>query len=135
MLQERMKENERQRQRTSADIDPEMARYLEDERLALALQNSEFLQELRSNDDFMKTLEKGKVLFCCHCYIMIPNEHAYSHLNVCLFFVCSSHNFCLDLISAIICLNLLNYGPLSKALKINIGIVLTFRYPNGVFKY
>ena len=63
MLQERMKENERQRQRTSADIDPEMARYLEDERLALALQNSEFLQELRSNDDFMKTLEKGNISF------------------------------------------------------------------------
>ncbi|XP_053376429.1 uncharacterized protein LOC128547506 [Mercenaria mercenaria] len=60
MLQERMKENERRRKRTSADIDPELARYLEDERLALALQNSEFLQELRSNDDFMKTLEKGK---------------------------------------------------------------------------
>lgn len=61
MLQERIKENERRRQNTSAHFDPELAQYLEDERLALALQNSEFLQELRSNDDFMKTLEKERV--------------------------------------------------------------------------
>lgn len=60
MLEERIKENERQRRNTSAEFDPELAQFLEDERLALALQNSEFLQELRSNDDFMKTLEKER---------------------------------------------------------------------------
>ncbi|KAL4224351.1 CUE domain containing [Mactra antiquata] len=58
MLEERIKENERRRKKTSAEYDPELAQYLEDERLALALQNSEFLQELRSNDDFMKILRK-----------------------------------------------------------------------------
>ena len=55
-----MKENERRRKRTSIDMDPEMSRYLEDERLAIMLQNSEFLQELRGNEDFMQTLERGK---------------------------------------------------------------------------
>ncbi|KAH3891185.1 hypothetical protein DPMN_015274, partial [Dreissena polymorpha] len=58
MLAEKMKENERRRKKTSANMDPELAQYLEDERLALALQNSEFLQELRGNEDFMKTLQK-----------------------------------------------------------------------------
>lgn len=41
------------------EIDPELSQYLEDERLAIMLQNSEFLEELRRNEDFMKTLEKG----------------------------------------------------------------------------
>jgi len=59
MLEEKIKENARRRKKTNADLDPELARYLEDERLALALQNSEFLQELRGNEDFMKTLQKG----------------------------------------------------------------------------
>lgn len=56
-----MKENERRRKRTSANIDPELAQYLEDEQLALALQNSEFLQDLRGNEDFMKTLQRGNL--------------------------------------------------------------------------
>ena len=60
MLQEKMKENERRRKRTSVDMDPELSQYLEDERLAIMLQNSEFLQELRGNEDFMQTLERGK---------------------------------------------------------------------------
>lgn len=61
MLQEKMKENERRRKRTSIDMDPEMSRYLEDERLAIMLQNSEFLQELRGNEDFMQTLERDRM--------------------------------------------------------------------------
>ena len=60
MLQEKMKENERRRKRTSIGMDPELTQYLEDERLAIMLQNSEFLQELRGNEDFMQTLERGK---------------------------------------------------------------------------
>jgi len=59
MLQERIKENERRRKKTSAEIDPELTQYLEDEQLALALQNSEFLQDLRGNDEFMRTLQRG----------------------------------------------------------------------------
>ena len=54
-----MKENERRRRKAVKNVDPEMSQYLEDERLAIMLQNSEFLQELRGNEDFMKTLEKG----------------------------------------------------------------------------
>ncbi|GFO10556.1 cue domain-containing protein 1 [Plakobranchus ocellatus] len=60
LLQERMKENERRRRMTSIDLDPALAMYLEDERLALMLQNSEFLQELRGDRMFMLTLERGK---------------------------------------------------------------------------
>ncbi|KAK0047718.1 CUE domain-containing protein 1 isoform X1 [Biomphalaria pfeifferi] len=58
ILQERMKENERRRHLTSMDVDPDMAQYLEDERLAIMLQNSEFLQELRGDRIFMMTLER-----------------------------------------------------------------------------
>jgi hypothetical protein len=35
------------------------AAYLEDERIALFLQNEEFMAELRWNKDFLSTLEKG----------------------------------------------------------------------------
>ncbi|KAJ8313046.1 hypothetical protein KUTeg_010419 [Tegillarca granosa] len=58
MLDEKMKENERRRRKAVKNVDPEMSQYLEDERLAIMLQNSEFLQELRGNEDFMKTLER-----------------------------------------------------------------------------
>ncbi|KAK3793304.1 hypothetical protein RRG08_042246 [Elysia crispata] len=60
LLQERMKENERRRRMTSIDLDPALAMYLEDERLALMLQNSEFLQELRGDRMFMLTLERDQ---------------------------------------------------------------------------
>ncbi|CAI9715776.1 domain-containing 1-like [Octopus vulgaris] len=58
MLEQKLKENERRRRSTSQDIDPELTQYLADEHLAIVIQNSEFLQELRGNEDFMKTLEK-----------------------------------------------------------------------------
>lgn len=61
MLEQKMKENERRRRSTSHDIDPELMQYLDDERLAIVIQNSEFLQELRGNEDFMKTLEKDRM--------------------------------------------------------------------------
>lgn len=61
MIQKRMRENERRRRQASIDLDPELAQYLEDERLALILQNSEFLQELRGDEDFMRTLERGEI--------------------------------------------------------------------------
>lgn len=59
MLDKKMKENERRRRTAVMNADPEMSQYLEDERLAIMLQNSEFLQELRGNEEFMQTLEKG----------------------------------------------------------------------------
>ena len=66
-----MKENERRRKRTSIGMDPELTQYLEDERLAIMLQNSEFLQELRGNEDFMQTLERGK--YTVKTYFSWPN--------------------------------------------------------------
>lgn len=56
-----MQENERQRLLEGSD-DPELLRYLEDERIALLLQNEEFVTELKRNKDFMSTLERG--MFC-----------------------------------------------------------------------
>ncbi|XP_041347084.1 CUE domain-containing protein 1-like [Gigantopelta aegis] len=61
MLQEKMKENERRRKLASGDIDPELTQFLEDERLAIMFQNSEFLQELRDDEDFMNTLERDRM--------------------------------------------------------------------------
>ena len=63
-IQRRMRENERRRRQASFDLDPELSQYLEDERLALILQNSEFLQELRDDETFMKTLERGQWRDC-----------------------------------------------------------------------
>ncbi|XP_013384324.1 uncharacterized protein LOC106154498 isoform X2 [Lingula anatina] len=61
MLQKRMAENERRRASTNRELDPEMAQYLEDERLAILMQNQEFLRELRGNEEFMKTLERDRM--------------------------------------------------------------------------
>ncbi|KAK3084994.1 hypothetical protein FSP39_022547 [Pinctada imbricata] len=61
MLDEKMKENERRRRKAVKNVDLEMSQYLEDERLAIMLQNTEFLEELRGNEDFMKTLEKDRM--------------------------------------------------------------------------
>ncbi|XP_054708162.1 CUE domain-containing protein 1-like [Uloborus diversus] len=59
ILQKRMLENERQRRNTIGAEDPELAQYLEDERIALFLQNEEFVRELMGNKEFMSTLEKA----------------------------------------------------------------------------
>ena len=60
MLQQKMEENERNRQIASAD-DPELAQFLADERFAILLQNEEFVRELRLNQDFMSTLENSGI--------------------------------------------------------------------------
>lgn len=52
-----MEENQRQRQMVFSNDDPELSQYLEDERIAIFLQNEEFVKELRRNKDFMSTLE------------------------------------------------------------------------------
>ena len=52
-----MEENQRQRQLSISADDPELAQFLEDERVAIFLQNEEFVRELRRNKDFMSTLE------------------------------------------------------------------------------
>ena len=58
MLQRRLAENDLER--SCARDSSERLQYLEDERLALMLQNAEFLEELRMDEDFMKMLERGK---------------------------------------------------------------------------
>ncbi|XP_013784405.1 CUE domain-containing protein 1-like isoform X2 [Limulus polyphemus] len=58
VLQQRMEENERQRQISHSTEDPGLSQYLEDERIAIFLQNEEFMQELRHNKEFMSTLER-----------------------------------------------------------------------------
>lgn len=40
--------------------DPELAQFLEDERMAIFLQNEEFMRELRRNKDFMSSLDSGQ---------------------------------------------------------------------------
>lgn len=57
MLAQKMEENERRRQQAIEDEDEEVARYLEDERFAILLQNAEFVHELRHNQEFMSQLE------------------------------------------------------------------------------
>lgn len=57
-----MEENERNRQITSLNDDPELAQFLEDERFAILLQNEEFVRELRLNREFMSALESDNSL-------------------------------------------------------------------------
>ena len=58
MLAQKLAENTRQRSLVKGDSDT--AQFLEDEMLALYLQNEEFLNDLRTNEDFMMTLERGE---------------------------------------------------------------------------
>ncbi len=59
MLQERYEENlkAREQARTNPDSDSKNAQFLADERLALMMQNEEFMAELRNDRDFLSTLE------------------------------------------------------------------------------
>ncbi|XP_071443742.1 CUE domain-containing protein 1 isoform X2 [Hetaerina americana] len=63
LLQQRYAENQERRGALlgagGAVGDPDLDRFLEDERIALFLQNEEFMAELRWNKDFLSTLEKG----------------------------------------------------------------------------
>lgn len=60
MLQARYAENQRVRGVLGdSAADPDLDQFLEDERIALFLQNEEFMAELRWNKDFIHVLEKG----------------------------------------------------------------------------
>ncbi|XP_054713850.1 CUE domain-containing protein 1-like [Uloborus diversus] len=59
ILQQRMEENEKKRQSNTATNDPDLVQFLEDERIALFLQNEEFFQELKDNKEFLSTLERA----------------------------------------------------------------------------
>ena len=62
LIKEKMRENERKRSLASVDPDLKPAQFqlLEDEHLALMLQNKEFLEILQQDEDFMKMLERGE---------------------------------------------------------------------------
>ena len=47
------------------------SRYLDDERLAKLFQNEDFLNELRHDQDFLKTLHSGLTLYFFSSYIKI----------------------------------------------------------------
>ncbi|KAH7955841.1 hypothetical protein HPB52_004158 [Rhipicephalus sanguineus] len=59
MLQQRMAENVRQQRRLSSGAAEADAQLLEDERMAILLQNQEFVRQLQSNQDFIRTLNQG----------------------------------------------------------------------------
>ena len=54
-----MAENEKRRDALTAAGDMEAVGVLQDEYLALMLQNEEFLRELSQDNDFMSTLQRG----------------------------------------------------------------------------
>lgn len=58
MLQQRMAENVRQQRRLSSGAAEADAQLLEDERMAILLQNQEFMRQLQSNRDFIRTLNQ-----------------------------------------------------------------------------
>ena len=57
MLQDRYEENLRRREETKSGNDAATAQFLADERLALMMQNEEFMAELRGDREFMSTLQ------------------------------------------------------------------------------
>ena len=71
--------------------DRELERFLEDEKLAMVLQNQEFMRELRHNKDFMLSLEKGlwfriinqRILLHPNLltYGILDQKHGYYHLG------------------------------------------------------
>lgn len=60
VLQQRMEENVRRQRRLAqgGSGSGDLARFLEDERMAILLQNQEFVRQLRRNRDFMTTLDR-----------------------------------------------------------------------------
>lgn len=51
--------------------DDKLKQYLEDERIALFLQNEEFMRELQRNHDFLIALERGMASFSLHGKILL----------------------------------------------------------------
>lgn len=69
-LKEKMVENEFQRRSTA---DPELAQFLDDERIALMLQNKEFIRSLRNDKHFMQILARGILPLCIAHYLIRPS--------------------------------------------------------------
>lgn len=62
--------------------DQELERFLEDEKLAMVLQNEEFIRELRHNKDFMSSLEKDRQRNTVPSQNMTPVEAPSSNVLV-----------------------------------------------------
>lgn len=60
-LSQRLNENALAREAVG-ESDAELAQYLKDERIALFLQNDEFMNELRTNREFMTALQEGEMM-------------------------------------------------------------------------
>jgi hypothetical protein len=56
-LKSKMLDNQFQRQTTA---DPELQAYLDDERMAIMVQNREFMKELKKDKDFIACLQRGE---------------------------------------------------------------------------
>lgn len=56
LLKKKMEENEKQRLNSNNSDDKKITQYLEDERIAILLQNEEFVTELKRNREFMSAL-------------------------------------------------------------------------------
>ncbi|XP_074643801.1 uncharacterized protein LOC141900693 [Tubulanus polymorphus] len=62
IIKQKMADNiQRRTSMSGAEVDPIVIQQLEDEHLALMLQNKEFLETLRQDKDFMKTLERDRM--------------------------------------------------------------------------
>lgn len=57
-----------QRSQGSLEQERKWKQYLEDERIALFLQNEEFMKELQRNRDFLLALERGDLKHFCFCF-------------------------------------------------------------------
>lgn len=53
---------------SSREGDSETAQYLEDERMAILLQNEEFVRELQHNQEFMSTLQMDAERLVCSIF-------------------------------------------------------------------
>lgn len=52
----------------ASEQDRKLKQYLEDERIALFLQNEEFMKELQRNREFLVALERGTESLLCEVY-------------------------------------------------------------------
>ncbi|KAK4336624.1 hypothetical protein RND71_043736 [Anisodus tanguticus] len=79
-----MKENERQRMNINVD-NPETAQYLEDERIAIMLQNEEFVSELKRNKEFLNALNNESLAQDNSRSKIFHNNNIPSASNTCSF--------------------------------------------------
>lgn len=68
----------------ATEQDKKLKQYLEDERIALFLQNEEFMKELQRNREFLIALERGMAL------VNLLTYEIKSHHNVSLNLVCTT---------------------------------------------